>query len=268
MIQGWMGSLGRLQPVWSTPSMSITPTLEKTYTTTLGGRQYVRQGPRGHREWALSGYGGTGEDLAPVVLMASGAWGVGPWWWLSPWAVGANALTPDGSRLAWADLAGATVAGPVQVEGGLWLPQSAIASGASTNAIARSETAGYLPVPAGTPYTGSLFVSAAQSVRVSEFGADLGVTVRAVTSAPAPAGAGLRRVTVSSVASASTAALRLDVLGAGQVAGAALTLTSTVAPWALGDGCEQAVVDSESRDVEVMSRDPWSNQSFTIKEVG
>ena len=266
MISGWLGNLGRLVPVYSTPGMSITKETPRTYQTTLGGRRFVRSTPRGHREWSLSGEGGFAGELAVVQGFADGDWGDGPFWWLSPWAASVNALTPDGSLLRHAGLAGAVSAGPVQAADGSWFPVSAVTSG-TVNAIARSVGRGYTAVPRGTVYTASMYVSTGQQVRVSEFDPSLGSALRSVTS-PAGSGAGLSRVSVSSTANASTAALRVDVLGAGTCAGAALSLTRSLTPWGKGDGCEEAVVDSASMNVRVANSQGWADQAYVIKEVG
>lgn len=254
-------------PVYSTPGMSISKDLPRTYGTTLGGRRFVRSAPRGHREWPLTAAGGYANELAAVSMFADGDWGDGPFWWLSPWAVGVNALTPSGSVLRHADLAGGTVGGPAQSVDGTWFPSTAVSGGGGINAVARSAARGYTAVPPGSPYTAGLYVSAGQQVRVSEFDSTLGVTLRSVSSAAA-VGSGLTRVTVSSVAGTGTTALRVDVLGAGVCAGASLSLTPYLAPWGKGDGCEEAVVESVSLDVSVVNRHGWADQSFTIKEVG
>src|SRR5699024_5105551 len=119
-----------------------------------------RSAPRGHRTWSLrSSSVSAPTDLAAVQLFASGAWGDGPFWWLSPWAVGVNALTPAGSTLAHADLAGATLGGPVQAVDGTWFPSSAVATASGINAVARSRERGYTAVPRGVRYTASMYVS-------------------------------------------------------------------------------------------------------------
>lgn len=266
MTQGWLGELGRMQPVWSTPSMSTTPTVDRTYKTTLGGRRFVRHAARGHREWDLTGNLASPAEAAVISMMASGAWGHGPFWWLSPWASAVNILTPEGSILKYAELSGAVSGGPVQVSEGLWLPSSGVTSG-NVNAIARGKYRGYTAVPKGTMYTASLYVSSGQRVRVSEFDSSLGVVLTTRTSA-AGSGNGLTRVSVTSVATAETDALRLDVLGAGVCAGAAISLTGDLRSWGVGDGCAEVIVDSESRDTQALEPDIWMNQKYVIKEVG
>ena len=253
-------------PVYSTPSMSISEELPRTYQTTLGGRRFVRSAPRGHREWPLTAAGGYANELAAVQLFADGSWGDGPFWWLSPWAVGVNVLTPGGSVLKHADLAGGTVGGPVQANDGTWFPSSVVSTG-SVHAVARSASRNFTAVPRGTVYTASLYVSAGQQVRVIERESASGTNVATRLSAVS-SGAGLRRVSVTATAAQATNLLILEVVGAGVCAGAAITLTPHLAPWGKGDGCEEAVVDSVSLDVSVVNRVGWANQSFTVKEVG
>lgn len=267
-MTSFLGNLGRMVPIRCAADVSQQPDRPGSVDVTLGGRRFSRTAPRGHRAWSLrsSSVGGPG-DLAPVQLFADGSWGDGPFWWLSPWAVGVNALTPGGSVLRHADLAGGTVGGPVQAVDGTWFPASAVSTTAGINAVARSVARGYTAVPTGTPYTASLYVSAGQRVRVSEFDSSLGTTLRSVQS-PAGVGSGLTRVSVSSTAGAGTTALRLDVLGAGVSAGASLSLTPGLVPWGVGDGCEEAIVRDGGMSVTSLAYGPHAGQSYEVMEVG
>lgn len=267
-MTGYLGSLGRMVPIVCPADLSVDPVRAGSVTTTLGGRRFYRSAPRGHRSWSLrsSKLDGPG-DLAPVALFANGGWGDGPFWWLSPWAARVNALTPSGSVLAHAGLAGGVSAGPVQAADGTWFPSSAVAPAAGVNGVGRSALRMYTAVPTGTPYTASMYVSAGQRVRVSEFDSTLGATLRSVESATV-SGVGLSRVAVSSTAGAGTTALRVDVLGAGVCAGAALNLTRTPTPWGMGDGCEDAIVSGGGINVTSLAYGPYASQSYEILEVG
>lgn len=266
-MTSFLGNLGRMVPVRCAAGVSQEPDRPGSMDVTLGGRRFSRTAPRGHRSWTLrsSNVGGPG-DLAPVQLFADGSWGDGPFWWLSPWAVGVNALTPDGSVLRRADLAGGTVGGPVQANDGTWFPVSAVTSG-TVNAVARSRARGYTAVPKGTVYTASLYVSAGQRVRVSEFDQSLGTALASRQSAVA-SGQGLSRVSVTGTATASTDALRLDVVGVGVCAGAALSLTAGLVPWGVGDGCEEAIVRDGGMSVTSLAYAPYAGQSYELMEVG
>lgn len=267
-MTAYLGSLGRMVPVDCAADLSVERERIATTKTTLGGRRFVRSAPRGHRSWSgrLSGLSGPGAGSV-VESFAAGDWGDGPFWWLSPWAVKVNALTPGGSALRYANLAGGTVGAPVQAADGTWFPVTAIAGSGGINAVARSEFRGYTAVPTGAAYTASLYVSAGQRVRVSEFNSSLSATLRSVQS-PVGAGAGLSRVSVTSTGGAGTAALRVDVVGAGVCAGAALSLTSKLAPWGKGDGCEEAVVRDSGLSVTTLAHSPRAAQSFDVWEVG
>lgn len=269
-MTSFLGSLGRMVPVVCAAEASAQPERPGSMATTLGGRRFSRMAPRGHRAWSLrsSSVDGPG-DLAPVQLFADGSWGDGPFWWLSPWAVGVNALTPGGSVLRHADLPpwNATVGGPVQANDGTWFPASAVSTTAGINAVARSVARGYTAVPRGTVYTASLYVSAGQRVRVSEFDASLG-TALASRQSTAASGQGLSRVSVTGTATASTDALRLDVVGAGVCAGASLSLTPGLVPWGVGDGCEEAIVRDGGMSVTSLAYGPYAGQSYEVMEVG
>lgn len=268
MICGWLGSPGRMQPIYSTPSMSVSAPVERSFSVTLGGKRVVRSAPGGHREWDMAADGSDAFDGSAIKMFADGHWGVGPWWWLSPWAVGVNMLTPAGSLLKYANLvSGATTGGPVQVEGGRWFPVSAVVSGGSANGVARSAATGTIPVIPGEPVSGSLFVSPGMSARLSFF-TEPGVLVSSISSPVAGSGSLLKRVSVSGVVPSNAYRLRFDAVGSGQCAGASASMTPTAPLWAVGDGCENAIVEAEDKSVEVISSAPWSNQSFTIKEVG
>src|SRR5699024_9217861 len=100
-------------------------------------------------------------------------WGDGPFWWLSPWAVAVNVLTPGGSVLKYADRSGGTVTGPVQASDGTWFPGSVVSGAGGVSGVARGYARNYVAVPRGVTYTASLYVSAGQQVRVSEYDAGL-----------------------------------------------------------------------------------------------
>lgn len=267
-MTAYLGSLGRMVPVDCAADLSVERERITNTKTTLGGRRFVRSAPRGHRSWSgrLSGLSGPGAGSV-VESFASGDWGDGPFWWLSPWAVKVNVLTPGGSVLRYAHLAGGTVSAPVQAVDGTWFPVSVVAGSGGVNGVARSEFRTYTAVPTGTPYTAGLYVSAGQRVRVTEYGADLGVSLGSVQSGVA-SGAGLSRVSVSSTAGAGTAALRVDVVGAGVCSGASLSLTSKLAPWGKGDGCEEVAVRDSGLSVTTLAYSPRAAQSFEVWEVG
>ena len=128
-------------------------------------------------------------------------------------------------------------------------------------------TAGVVPVVPTSFYTVSMFASVGQAVRMTFFNAN-NVSVGSATSPVAASGSGLQRVSVTRGTPASAVAIRVDAIGAGQCAGAALSMTSVLVPWAVGDGCQYAIVETEDRSVDRIMSDPWVNQSFTIKEVG
>lgn len=263
----YMGNLGRLVPISATASLSSGFSRASTEQTTLGGRRFVRTAPRGLREWSVQTPPGTPADrLAAPSLFIQGEWGDGPFWWLSDWAVGVNALTPGGSVLKYADRSAATVGGPVQAADGTWFPGSVVSGAGGVAGVARGYARNYVAVPRGVTYTASLYVSAGQQVRVYEYDSSLGTALAARLS-PAATGAGLSRVSVTAFATASTDALRLDVLGAGTCAGAAISLTRDLAPWGVGDGCAEAVFQDLSSDVTA----PWmgyASQGYRVLEVG
>lgn len=263
----YIGNLGRMVPLSAASSLSVDTIRLGSIDTTLGGRRYSRTAPRSHREWSLrSPEGTTAGNLATPTLFVQGAWGDGPFWWLSDWAVAVNVLTPGGSVLKYGGLAGGTLTGPVQAVDGTWFPSSVVSPAGGVTGVARGYARTYVAVPRGVTYTASLYVSAGQQVRVSEFDSSLGAVLATRTS-PAGAGSGLRRVSITAVAGASTDALRLDVLGSGACAGAAISLTPSLAPWGDGDGCAEAVIQNLSRDITA----PWmgfSGQNYRVMEVG
>lgn len=267
-MTSFLGSLGRLVPVACAAEASQAPDRPGTVQTTLGGRRFHRSAPKGHRSWSLRASSvSSPNDLAPVALFAAGSWGDGPFWWLSPWAVAVNVLTPGGSVLKYADRSGGTVAGPVQTSDGLWFPGSVVSGAGGVDGVSRGNARNYVAVPRGVTYTASLYVSAGQQVRVNEYDSTLGSPLASRTS-PAATGAGLTRVSVTAVATAFTDALRLDVLGAGTCAGAAISLTPAVAPWGVGDGCAEAVVRDGGMSVTATGYGPYAGQSYEIVEVG
>lgn len=267
-MSSYLGSLGRMVPVVCAVGVVQAPDRPGSMGVTLGGRRFSRMAPKGHRSWSLTSSDvDSPSELAPVQLFASGAWGDGPFWWLSPWAVAVNVLTPGGSVLKYADRSGGTVAGPVQASDGLWFPGSVVSGSGGVDGVSRGNARNYVAVPRGVTYTASLYVSAGQQVRVYEYDSTLGSPLASRTS-PAATGAGLTRVSVTAVATVSTDALRLDVLGAGTCAGAAISLTPGLAPWGVGDGCAEAVVVDGGMSVTATGFGPYAGQSYEIMEVG
>lgn len=266
-MSSYLGSLGRMVPVVCAVGVAQSPDRPGSMDVTLGGRRFSRMAPRGHRAWSLTSSDlDSPSELAPVQFFAGGAWGDGPFWWLSPWAVAVNVLTPGGSVLRHADLVGGTVGGPVQAADGAWFPSSVVSAG-SVHAVARSASRNFTAVPRGAVYTASLYVSAGQQVRVLERasagGANVATRLSAVSS-----GAGLRRVSVTATAAQAANLLILDVVGAGVCAGAAISLTPGLVPWGVGDGCEEAVVRDGGVSVTSLAYGPYAGQSYEVMEVG
>ncbi|MBF6671604.1 hypothetical protein [Glutamicibacter sp. FBE19] len=243
---------------------------EERYSTetTLEGRVKAQARPVGRRVWQGSlSEASTPADHAKLLAFIQGAWGAGPFVFVSADAPLVNMLTPADS-LCQDPFPGATniyPGGPVQLDDGSW----ASASWASDGTGSVNFNYQMSPVTPGQVITGSAWVKGlGASARIYFYDANgnfLTVTgpvstgtalsyTRAVITATVPTGAVGARVGVTSSVGATRPAL---------------TWTSTVQPWGVGEGCVSAVVHAASKDLTLATLGSvYSSLSFTVTEVG
>ena len=262
----YLGSLGRLigLPCASQERTVAAPRYVEEFTVEGARRVQVR--PVAPRSWAVDVSGASAGELSGLEAFAQGAWGHGPWHWVSVAAQSGNLLTPRESLLldrAGVSSASVQDAGPVRDSDGNWSPRSVTVTIASGwVALVRG-----VPVIPGMPFTFSCdvqgvnpqvhvgFQDAAGGVLASHIQAGSGTSMQRVSSSSVvPAGAVEAYVGVRSTV---TRACRPQV-----------TWTAGPVPFSAGHGCRSAVVDGVSSDLLVVnSGGPVSGVGFTVLEV-
>lgn len=147
----YLGSLGRMIGVRCSSSLAVDYGDRYTLSRTVEGGVRAQVRPVAPRQWSV-GWGdlSTPADLTVLQDFVNGAWGAGPWWFLSDEAVNTNILTPRQALLLdreqrddWID------GGPVQVSDGTIAPSSLLVGMSSGwDPVFRR-----LPVRGGQPVT-------------------------------------------------------------------------------------------------------------------
>lgn len=265
----YLGTLGRMVELWSTPSAQVESEDRYSFATTLEGRRKAQMRAVGRRTWQLNAQYADPKEHSLLSQFASGAWGPGPFVFVSADASHTNLLSPAAASCDPAlitQTAFISNGGPVEVEPGVWAGRSYLNTSSSLNMTFPATT----PVVSGKPVTGSAWVrGAGMKVSISFWDAAGSFITNSTSSGTGVAGAWTRlSVTRSSV---PVNAVRVSVYasGAGRGAMPAVTWTGTVQPWSDGQGCEKAVVTGFSRDqVLAVPGSTYSNLSFTVMEVG
>lgn len=263
----YLGSLGRMVELYTTPSAQTSAAERYTFKSTLEGRSKAQVRPIGRRSWTWNASYADPSEQAALVQFAQGAWGRGPFWFVPADAPRTNVLTP-----------GAASCDPLEVTMGsgavlLGSPPLLTPDGWAARSIWKDTGNGAfigaaVPVLPGRKVTGSAYVSGSGGFVRLLFLDVVGAVVAQHDSAAAVSAVGRRSVTATPPAAAVSA--RLTVTASVTSAGnPAITWTDTVQPFADGQGCEKAVVHGMSRDIVLSGPNgTYSNLGFTVTEVG
>ncbi len=270
-MSAWIGPVGGLVEVLQYKgSLSVATARPTKAQTTLGGRVKVQRGPRSRRVWDASVDGVSPAEAAGLLSLDAGS--TPPWVWVDPYAQVTNLLSPEQSVLA-----AGTWSGTGVLEGGSAVAPDGVraqrtvlhATGGSMGFALRDGAIDSPPVLPGMPITYSLYVRGTGSLFISYrdwSGAILtepGVSYSNATFA---------RSSFQSTPPAGAASAHVRVTGALQAGNPALTWTPDVAEWAVGHGCNRAVVEGLSEAIQRASATDadgrWSSLSFTVREVG
>ena len=264
----YLGSLGRLIPFRCASSERTGAGGRYVESFTVEGARRVQAVPSRPRVWDVSWGARDGGELAKLESFVSGAWGRGPWHWVSVAAQCGNLLTPrEALLLDRAGVSSASVqdAGPVRDSDGGWSPRSVTVTLTSGwVALARG-----VPVIPGVPLTFSCDVQGnALPGQVHVRFVDAAGGTVSDNSATGP-NAGMHRVSWSGVAPAGAVEAQVGVRSQTVVATRPqATWTPGPVPFSAGHGCRAAVVDGVSSDLLVVnSSGPVSGVGFTVLEV-
>lgn len=270
-MSAYLGKLGQLVPIYTTPGMSVTGIPERTYEKSLEGRVTAQVKPKGAREWSLDAAFAEPEDVGTLMSFVLGEWGIGPFVWVSPTAPGTNMLTPDVSLCGKSAILGVAVeqAGPLTLPDGV--AGRSLINGTPANPLYFG--AAIVPVIPSEPVTASAYLVGAGSRMAVAFYDAAGGFISTTTGPVGGVAGSAKRLSVTALTPPSNAASCVPLgLSATYGARPAVTWSSQLLSWQTGEGCPAAIVDATDRTSRFASTHVGglrsSDLSFTIKEVG
>lgn len=260
----YVGSLGRMVPIYSTPSASVVAEERYSFTTTLEGRRKAQVRPVGRRTWTWSAGFADAKESAVLAQFAQGAWGPGPFVFVSADAPFTNLLTPGSSMCDPLDVA-FTQGGPVELPDGTWAARSLLGDGVA-NVLFGSVRS---PLLTGKPVSAGAWVQGSGAAARLNWYDSAGVFVGSATSTVTSSG-GWVWSTLTVTPPAGAAGVIVSGAAASKAAGPVLVWgTTKPTGWVDGQGCAKAVVHGLSRSIEQSSLSgTYSNLGFTVTEVG
>lgn len=260
----YLGTLGRMIPIYSTPSAQLETEERYSFRPTLEGRRKAQARPIGRRTWGLNAQFADPREHSLLAQFASGAWGAGPFVFVPADAPHTNLLTPAVASLDPSEVTG-TQGGPVQLPDGSWAPRTVLGDGVGNVLFGSTRS----PVPPSGPVSAGAWVQGAgASVRLNWYdssGAFVGSAISTVTSS-----SGWVWSTISATPPAGAAGVIVSANKSSRATRPTLVWgSSTPSGWSDGQGCAKAVVSAMSRDQVLAVRgNTFSNVSFTVTEVG
>lgn len=270
-MSAFLGTLGRLIPIYSNPSMAVSGIPARSFQTTLEGRVKAQVRPVGRRSWELSAAYATPGDVASLMDFANGGWGNGPFVWVSPTAPAINLLSPEVASCGPAAVVGAgvSVVGPLLLPDGSWAGRSLSNPSPSQTLRFGPDTT---PVIPGDKITGSAYVVGAGAKVGLQFHNAAGGVISQVVSALSGIAGVPTRLSVTLTVPASAVTATVYATATTQAARPAVTWTGELMEWGAGEGCDKAIVEAVDRTALTGSTFSFgrrdSDLSFTIREVG
>lgn len=264
----YLGTLGRMVKLPYVTSQQVDTEERYSLQTTLEGRRKAQVKPVGRRTWALSADHFRPNEHSLLSQFANGAWGNGPFVFVSADAPVSNMLTPEVSMCGPEAAFGTQVSsvGELYIGNGVYAPRSLLnADPGSPMYFGGVRT----PVVAGVRVTGSAWVNGA-GARVAVFWYDESGSFITSNSSTVTASSGtVVRSYVSALPPVGAVSCVVGGLDTVKAAQPAITWTDSVQPWGDGQGCTKAVVHGVGRDqVLAVAGHTYSNVGFTVSEVG
>lgn len=272
----YIGPLGGLVEV-DCPS-SLRTAADRPVSTRVTTSGVVRQqvSRRTSREWDVQWGAAQPQQIANLAALAAGEFGIGPFWFVDPWAQATNVLAPAASTLESVPPSGMSAGGPVALADGSRAGRSWVVANPAT-IHHTSYVDGLLsrvPVRNGTTVTGSVYASGtAVDLRIQWYDAS-GAFVSNTAYASHSPGSQMQRLHVYGNPPVGAHSASVQVRGATRIARPALTWTTFVADWHVGQGAPSvAIPASLSQDIILATRENraggrLASVSTTIREVG
>lgn len=261
----YLGTLGRMIPIYSTPSAQLETEDRYSFTTTLEGRRKAQTRPVGRRTWGLNAQFADPAEHSLLSQFANGAWGPGPFVFVSADAPVTNMLTPSAAQSMIVATSGVTLGGPMLSAGGVWSPQSIMTNGATTVYF---DSARYLVI-GGRMLTFSADVVGGGAKVLLAFYGSAGEFISTASSTNVGVPGTATRLSVSAFPPSGAVSVQVGFSNAVQGTHPTLTWSDRDLGWSDGQGCLKAVVHGFTRDqVLAVAGKTFSNVSFTVSEVG
>src|SRR5690606_5538686 len=145
----YLGGLGRLVEVPFTASEAVSTQDRYAVKATVEGRRRAQVRPASPRSWNVDVKGARSSELAVLSDFVTGAWGAGPWHWVSVQAQRGNMLTPGEASLVDRVTRPEWVTGAPEFTVDGWVP-STLVNGMASGA---GSVATYIPVLPERPVT-------------------------------------------------------------------------------------------------------------------
>lgn len=257
-MTGYIGTPARMFPLlWAEPAPVKRPT-RYAVQEAAGKRWAFVSAPAQarRREWTLD-MSGTQREMHPVLQLAAGHFGDGPWWLVTDEAAMTNALTPGMSMLE-----GIANAGATDTADGV--------SAVSVVGGAPVTIADLVPAIPGEPITVSVDASGdtvltVQPINAAGFAAGPAKTVKSD-------GQLMQRIHATIPAlPAAARGVSIRARGYSTLACPQAVWSAEPAAWDVGLGSDSVIIEEASTahtGFEFYTRDWWRTMSLTIKEVG
>lgn len=267
-MSSFFGSLGRLVELKCPSSQGVSSDEKVSFSTTVEGRRKGQMLRVGRRTWSLRTSDATTPlQVSAIMQFSLGAWGKGPFVFVSDDAPFTNLLSPDaascGPEAGWRVSNSAD--GPMLTSDG-WAARS-IKNDLLSEVLWFGEE--FTPVLPGRRVTASAYLlGAGAAVRLYWYDV-IGNQLSFATSAVKATASTVVRSHLSAMPPAGAVSCRVRAVDAVQGAWPAVTWTDTLQPFSDGQGCPKAVLHGASRELTLtgVGRN-YSNLSFTVTEVG
>lgn len=267
----YLGSLGRMIGVKCPASQNVSSEERYSFRQTLGGVRKAQVRTVGRRSWSVqTSEATTPADANVLAQFANGAWGNGPFYFLSADALVTNALVPAASMCMpgqYILTSGVTVteAGQMWTPDG-WAARSFIKS--TNNGLFLGKD--MIPVISGSSVTASAYVrGSGGSVGVAWYDS-AGALISTAYSSVTAGASNVVRSWLTRTPPANAVSFRIMVNSSTQqTCWPAVTFTADLQPFGEGQGCVKAVVNGLSQSVTMaVAGMTYLSQSYTITEVG
>lgn len=267
----YLGSLGRMIGIKCPASQNVQAEERHSFSTTLEGRRKAQVRQAGRRTWSLqTSDATTPSEHSLLSQFANGAWGNGPFRFISADASVTNLLTPAAADCMPGEYvltSGLTMSEgvPMLTPDG-WAARSFIKS--TNNGLYFGKD--MLPVLPGVPVTVSAYVrgngGAVNIVWYDSAGSSISAHYGGVTAGTT----NVIRSWLTATPPSNAVSFRFQANGSVmQACRPAATWSDKLLPYGDGQGCVKAVVSAMSRDqVLAVPGSTYSNVSFTATEVG